>query len=315
MVVGRRYTGPFSFLALSAALGLALFANRMLLLDADSKYADVVERAIYNGFLSSLSLDGRSFFYTNPLEIIPMHHTRDVSVSGKSAWLPIMSRQEVFDCSCCPPNIVRFIPSIANLMYTKSNDTLFIHQYMDSVAELEIGGKKVTVTQKTAYPVDGKVVISVKGADIKIAVRIPEWCDSYIGNTVKGYAYLELKEISPIELDFKMEPIFIESDPRVLDNCGKYAVMRGPVVYCMEGADNGDGIRDIRLDADGEITVSDTDKFGVPTLKLKGYRKEKSPTLYRKKTDSYIETEATLIPYYAFANRGECEMQVWHLIK
>ena len=183
-----------------AALGLALFANRMLLLDTDSKYSDVVERAIYNGFMSSTSLDGRSFYYTNPLEIIPMHHTRDVSVRGKSMWLPTMSRQEVFDCSCCPPNIVRFIPSIANLMYTKNEDTLFIHQYMDSVAEVEIGGKKVKVTQKTDYPVDGKVSISVVGGNIRIAVRVPGWCDSYTGKTKKGYAYLELKEESPVVL-------------------------------------------------------------------------------------------------------------------
>ena len=298
-----------------AALGLALFANRMLLLDTDSKYSDVVERAIYNGFMSSTSLDGRSFYYTNPLEIIPMHHTRDVSVRGKSMWLPAMSRQEVFDCSCCPPNIVRFIPSIANLMYTKNEDTLFIHQYMDSVAEVEIGGKRVKVTQKTAYPVDGKVSISVVGGNIRIAVRVPGWCDSYTGKTEKGYAYLELKEESPVELDFVMKPELIEADPRVLDNCGKYAVQRGPVVYCMESVDNGENIRDIRLDSSSEFTLGASSDFGVPTLKIKAYRREKSPTLYRKKTDKLIETEATLIPYYAFANRGESEMQVWHLIK
>ena len=298
-----------------AALGLALFANRMLLLDPDSKYADVVERAVYNGFMSSISLDGKSFFYTNPLEIIPIHHTRDVSVAGKSRWLPIMSRQEVFDCSCCPPNIVRFIPSIANLAYTKNEDTLFIHQYMDSVSDIEIGGKKVRVTQKTAYPVDGKVQILVEGGDINIAVRIPDWCDSYKGETKKGYAYLELKENSPVELDFKMEPVFIEADPRVLDNCGKYAVQRGPVVYCMEGVDNGEGLRDIRLDSKCEFTVEDSKEFLAPTLKIKAYRKEKSPTLYRKKTDNYVETEATLIPYFAFANRGETEMQIWNLLK
>ncbi len=298
-----------------AALGLALFAHRMLLLDANSKYADVVERAIYNGFLSSISLDGKSFYYTNPLEIIPMHHTRDVSVSGKSMWLPVMQRQEVFECSCCPPNIVRFIPSIANLMYTVDKDILYVHQYMDSVAELEIGGKKVTVTQKTSYPVDGKVVISVSGADIKIAVRIPEWCDSYKGETVKGYSHMELKETSPIELDFKMEPVFIEADPRVIENCGKYAVMRGPLAYCMEGVDNGEGIRDIRLDEGGEFKVENSEAYGAPILKIKAYRKAKSPTLYRKKTDSYIETEATLIPYFAFANRGETEMQVWSMLK
>ncbi len=298
-----------------AALGLALFAHRMLLLDTNSKYADVVERAVYNGFLSSISLDGKSFYYTNPLEIIPLHHTRDVSVSGNSMWLPIMSRQEVFDCSCCPPNIVRFIPSIANLMYTKSGDTLFIHQFMESVAEVELDGKKLTVIQKTSYPVDGKISICIKGGDANIAVRIPEWCDSYKGETKNGYAYIYACENTPVELDFKMEPVFIEADPRVIDNCGKCAVMRGPVVYCMEGVDNGEAIRDIRLDSSGEFVLEQSEELGAPILKLKGYRKEKSPTLYRKKSDKYIEIEAKLIPYFAFANRGETEMQVWSLLK
>ena len=305
----------FAYTESCASLGLILFAHRMLLIDNDAKYSNVIERALYNGFMSSVSLDGKSFFYCNPLEILPHMHTRDVSVNQKSLHLPEMTRKEVFECSCCPPNIVRFIPSVANLMYTVDKDTLYVHQFMNSEAELEISGKRVTVIQKTAYPVDGKISISVIGADIKIAVRIPEWCDSFKGDNVKGYAYMELKEMSPVELDFKMEPSYIEADPRVLENCGKYAVTRGPVVYCMEGVDNGEGIRDIRLDSGSKIKVENSDAYGVPVLKVKAYRKENSPTLYRKKTDSYFETEATLIPYFAFANRGETEMQVWHLIK
>lgn len=305
----------FAYTESCASLGLVLFAHRMLLIDNDAKYSNVIERALYNGFMSSVSLDGKSFFYCNPLEILPHMHTRDVSVNQKSLHLPEMTRKEVFECSCCPPNIVRFIPSVANLMYTVDKDTLYVHQFMESEANIDINGKKVIVKQKTAYPVDGKISISVIGADIKIAVRIPEWCDSFKGDTVKGYAYMELKEMSPVELDFKMEPSYIEADPRVLENCGKYAVTRGPVVYCMEGVDNGEGIRDIRLDSASKIRVENSDAYGVPVLKVKAYRKENSPTLYRKKTDSYFETEATLIPYFAFANRGETEMQVWHLIK
>ncbi len=298
-----------------AALGLILFANRMLLLTNDSKYSDVVERALYNGFLSSISLDGRSFFYTNPLEILPYMHTRDASVNHNSIWLPEMSRKEVFDCSCCPPNIVRFIPSVANLIYTVDADMLYIHQYMESETELEIGGKKLTVIQKTSYPVDGKVEICVKGGDVKIAVRIPEWCDSYEGDTVKGYAYLELKENSPMLLDFKMRPVFIEANPLVGADCGKYAVSRGPVVYCMESIDNGDNIRDIRLDEKSPFILGDVSVFGTPTLKIKAYRRKPTEELYRPKKDDFTATEATLIPYYAFANRGVSEMQVWHLLK
>lgn len=298
-----------------AALGLALFANRMLLLEKDSKYADVSERAIYNGFMSSISLDGKSYFYTNPLEIIPELHKRDVSVSHDSMWLPSMKRFEVFDCSCCPPNIVRFIPSIANFMYTVEGDTLYVHQFIDSVAELEIKGKKVTVTQKTEYPVDGKVEISVSGADIKIAVRVPEWCDKYEEKTDKGYMYLDLCENKPVELDFTMETVLVEANPMVIADAGKYAVMRGPLVYCMEGVDNGSCIRDIRIDADSEFILGDVSEFGAPIIKVNAYRRKATSKLYYPKADNYEKTVATLIPYYAFANRGETEMQVWHFVK
>lgn len=298
-----------------AALGLALFANRMLLLEKNSKYADVVERAIYNGFMSSISLDGKSYFYTNPLEVLPYMFTRDVSVSHFSIQLPAMKRFEVFDCSCCPPNIVRFIPSIANLMYTTEGDTLYVHQYMDSIANLEINGKKVTVTQKTAYPVDGKVAISVSGADIKIAVRVPGWCDKYEGMTENGYMYLDLSESKPVELDFTMETVLIEANPLVIADAGKYAVMRGPLVYCMEGVDNGSCIRDIRIDANSEFILGDVDEFGAPIIKVNAFRRKATNKLYYKKSDSYERTVATLIPYYAFANRGETEMQVWHFVK
>ena len=162
---------------------------------------------------------------------------------------------------------------------------------------------------------DGKISFCVKGADINVAVRVPEWCDSYKGETKNGYAYFRASENAPIELDFEMTPMFIEADPRVLDNCGKYAVTRGPLVYCMEGVDNGEGIRDIRLDSNGEFYVVPFQEYGAPILEIKGYRKEKSPTLYRKKTDNYVEINAKLIPYFAFANRGETEMQVWNLVK
>lgn len=298
-----------------AALGLALFAHRMLLLDIDSKYADVVERAVYNGFLSSTSLDGKSFYYTNPLEIIPELHTRDASVSFDSMWLPTMQRQEVFECSCCPPNIVRFIPSITNFMYTVSDDTLFVHQFMESEAELNVGGKKVTVKQKTAYPVDGKVEISASGADVKIAVRVPDWCDSYKGKTIKGYMYLDLQDSKPVELDFKMDTVLVESNPRVLANAGKCALMRGPLVYCMEGVDNGNGIRDIRLDSKSEIILGDVAEFGAPVIKMDARRRKATDKLYYTRTDDYEKVTATLIPYYAFANRGVTEMQVWSLVK
>jgi DUF1680 family protein len=186
---------------------------------------------------------------------------------------------------------------------------------MDSEASIEINGKQVTVKQKTSYPVDGKVEISVSGSDIKIAVRVPEWCNKYEGKTDKGYMYLDLCENKPVELDFTMETVLVEANPLVIADAGKYAVMRGPLVYCMEGVDNGSCIRDIRIDADSEFILGDVSEFGAPTIKVNAFRRKATAKLYYPKADNYEKTVATLIPYYAFANRGETEMQVWHFVK
>ena len=302
-----------------AALGLALFANRMLKLEADSVYADIIERVIYNGFMSSTSLDGKSFFYENPLEVIPYLDKRDVSAEGfrnKIHW-PQSQRSEVFGCSCCPPNIVRFIPSIANMLYTDDGETVFVHQFMQSVTEIERDGRVIKLEQKTAYPENGKVKITVSGADTRVAVRIPAWCDSYNGQTVKGYAYFDVKDGETLEFDFKMKVKFIEARPEAVFNCGKYAVMRGPVVYCMESCDNGAYLRDIRLDARARFTYGKHKELGVPQLTVKAYRRKhvEDAPLYSERHDSLEKTTATLIPYYAFANRGVAEMQVWTYVK
>ena len=300
-----------------AALGLALFANRMLRFEADSKYSDTVERVIYNGFMSSTSLDGKSFFYENPLEIIPYLHTRDKSNNNKKIHWPQMQRSEVFGCSCCPPNIVRFIPSIANMLYTDDGETLYVHQFMQSRTEIERDGKVLTVEQKTKYPENGKVEIKISGGDTRVAVRIPGWYDGYEGETVKGYAYFDVKDGQTLIFDFKMRVKLIEARPEAVFDCGKFAVMRGPVVYCMEAADNGEILRDIRLSSRSRFKYGKHEELGVPKLTVKAYRRkrdERSPMYYERK-EELVEIEATLIPYYAFANRGAMEMQVWHFVK
>ena len=300
-----------------AALGLALFANRMLRFEADSRYSDTVERVIYNGFMSSTSLDGKSFFYENPLEIIPYLHTRDTSTKSGSIHWPKMQRSEMLDCSCCPPNIVRFISSIANMLYSESEDTIYVHQFMQSTTEIENNGKTIVIEQKTRYPESGKVEIKVSGADTRLAVRIPGWCDGYEGETVKGYAYFDVKAGQTLTFDFKMRVKLIEARPEAVFDCGKFAVMRGPVVYCMEAVDNGDILRDIRLSAHSRFKYGKHEALGVPKLTVKAYRRQRddnSPMYYERK-EQLVEMEATLIPYYAFANRGRAEMQVWHFVK
>ena len=298
-----------------AAIGLAFFAQRMLLIENNAKYSNVIERILYNGFLSSISLDGKSFFYCNPLEILPVLHKRDVSVNFKSVYLPIMKRKEVFDFSCCPPNIKRFIPSSANFLYTYDNDTIYVHQFMESNAEIKIGDEIFIIEQKTNYPNDGKINITLKGGNKKLAVRIPDWCDSYHEKTVNGYAYFNAKDGDEISLNFEMKPFFIESNPQISYNCGKFAVQKGPIVYCMESTDNGENIRDIRLDMSSSFTEGYNEDLKVNTLILPAYRRKSSDSLYSRIKNDFYRVNATLIPYYCFANRGENEMQVWHLAK
>ena len=317
---GEAFTVPydlpnvFAYTESCAAIGLILFAHRMLLIDNDSKYSDVIERALYNGFLSSTSLDGKAFFYTNPLEIVPYLHTRDCSVTSKSLPLPITQRKELFECSCCPPNIVRFVPSMANLIYTCDDDTVYTHQFMQSEAKIEIGGGCVEITQNTAYPFDGKIEITAS-KDIRMGIRIPSWCDSYKGDTVKGYAYFDLKGGVPLMLDFEMKPRFTEANPKSYFNAGKVAVECGPIVYCMEGCDNGQHIRDIRLDSSAEFELGFNSELDVPTLSINALRRKATDGLYSPMKNDFEKIKATLIPYFAFANRGESEMQVWHFIK
>lgn len=316
---GEAFTVPYdlpNLLAYSescAAIGLVFFAKRMLLLTNDSKYASVIERILYNGFLSSMSLDGKSFFYTNPLELIPYMHKRDVSVNTSSQNLPITRRQEVFECSCCPPNIVRFLPVIGELLYTHDENKLYVHQYIDSESEIDLNGKIVKIEQKTSYPRNGKVQIKVSGSDVKLYARIPDFIDTYKGEMENGYAIFDLKDGEEIELNFDMTPRLVESNPLVHENAGKYAVMRGPVVYCMEEADNGPVIRDIRIDKMGSFIESFDEKLGVLALKVSAFRRKPTDKLYTNISSEREKITATLIPYYAFANREECEMQVWHL--
>ena len=298
-----------------AALGLALFANRMLLLESNAKFAHVAERAIYNGFMSSLSLDGKGFFYTNPLEILPYAISRNTSVVKPQDWLPEPQRREVFECSCCPPNIVRFIPSIANFLYTHDDKTIYVNQFMESKSKFDFAGGEIEIEQKTNYPYDGIVSITVTGASARIAVRVPEWCDSYKAES-NGYMYFFVNEDNnTISLDFKMKPRFVYSNPLVLANAGKCAITYGPLVYCMEGCDNEGHLRNIVLDTEGEAEIGYNSDLDVPTIELLAYTSKDEYDLYSFNKPKYKKTVATLIPYFAFANRGVQEMQVWHRYK
>ena len=301
-----------------AAIGLVFFAQKMLTHVPDSKYSNVIERVIYNGFLSSVSIDGRSFFYENPLEVLPYLDTKDKSARLGRIKYPRHTRLEVFNCSCCPPNVVRFMPSIANLIYGDDGETLYVHQFMSSESEIPRDGDSLLVEQSTDYPRDGKVRITLKRGHTRVAVRIPDWCKTYSGETVKGYAYFDLSEGESIELDFGMPIRFIEANTHSYFTAGKCALMRGPVVYCTESADNGEGLRNLRLTPSEPVDIcDDTVGAGLPALATYAYRRPSGDDLplYTDGIGELSRVPIRLIPYFSFANRGEAEMQVWHHIK
>ena len=296
-----------------AAISLAMFAERMLKFGADSRYSDIIERTMYNGIMSGISLDGKSFFYENPLEIDPDFNNINTSTKVKERF-PITQRVEVFDCSCCPPNIMRFVASISGLIYGFDDNTVYINQYMNS--EGDVNGIKIS--QKTEYPNNGKITVRCNSNKKQIAFRIPCWCKSFNINkkySIKnGYAYVDLDSEENIELELDMPVRIISANRRIHSDAGRIAVMRGPVVYCAEGIDNGVDIKSIALPAESVFELAESE-FLLPILKTEAYRPFESDSLYYEAVDDYEKIPLTLIPYYAFANRGESEMQVWLLRK
>lgn len=296
-----------------AAISLAMFANRMLKFGADAKYADIVEKTIYNGVMSGVSLDGKSFFYENPLEIDAAFNAVNPATVQKERF-PITQRLAMFGCSCCPPNILRFVASIAGLVYGFDEDTVYVHQYMDSRAS----ANGIELEQKTLYPQNGKITLTCRSDKKYLALRIPGWCKRFTVNRAyvekNGYAYIALSGADTIELELDLPVRLIAANRRVHADAGRVAVMRGPVVYCAEGLDNGADVKSICLDLHEPFEVQ-TGEFSLPSLKTTAYRPRETDSLYYDAGDEYEPLPLTLIPYFAFANRGETEMQVWLLRK
>ncbi len=301
-----------------AAIALAFFSDRMLNLEADSRYADTVERVLYNGFLAGLSLDGEKFFYTNPLKITLWDRGRNPSMPKDPDYKPIPERVRVFNCSCCPPNVTRFIASLGGLIYGASDDTIFVHQYIGSAANLKSGEETAHISQTTRYPTDGKVSIRISGAaGKKLAVRLPGWCANpeikTAYKTENGYAYIDIESDDfSVELNFPMEPVAYEANTHVTEDAGRVAIMRGPMVFCAEAVDNGEYLDNVRIKLPLECEIGFDDALGVQALTVSALREyDGSPLLYRPYSANTQPVRLKLIPYYAFANRGPSEMSVW----
>ena len=318
---GEAFTIPFdlpndtAYAETCASIALSMFADRMKELDLDAKYADIVEREWYNGALAGLSLDGKRFFYENPLEINLADRTRHTSVRD-SDRLPITQRVEVFDCSCCPPNLTRYIASVGSSVYSAAESAVFVHQFFANTAA--VAGAQITM--ETNYPADGDVHLSVTGAKGKtLFVRIPGWCKrctcSAPYRVQNGYAVFEIASDSfALDLTFDMQPVFLAANPAVRADVGKAALQYGPLVYCLESVDNGPDLFDLVVSTSGGADVQFREDLGANVITLPARRSDKAAfsALYAPcGTEKKVAAQATFIPYFAFANRGESDMAVW----
>ena len=308
-----------------ASIGLIFFAKQMLELEADGKYADVMERAFYNGTISGMQADGKRFFYVNPLEVNP-----GISgvVPGYKHVLP--ERPGWYACACCPPNLVRLITSLGKYVWDETDTTIYSHMFVGQNAELE----KADIEVESSYPWEGKVTYHLHSKDegeYTLAIHIPgylkEICVKVNGELVNwkkqmknGYLYLTRKwGESQVELTFDLEVRKVYANKNVREDAGKTALMRGPFVYCFEGVDNGNDLQAMCISSDmqAETFVGETgvlkDKICV---RVQGYEDQReSDTLYSEEKPDYQPRELTAIPYYLWGNRGINQMRVWMLEK
>ncbi len=298
-----------------AAIGLVFWNHRMLQFQGDGRFADVMERALYNGTISGISLDGTKFFYVNPLESRGNHH-----------------RQDWFGCACCPPNIARLIASIGGYIYSQAEQDAYIHLYVQGSGDLQISGKRVILRQQTDYPWDGSIKISVEPETpitFGLNLRIPGWSrnaaltvngeiEDMEAATNPGYARIqrEWKAGDQVELTLPMPVERIEAHPAVRQDAGCVALQRGPVVYCLEQVDNPARLHRIILPRDAELTPQFEVNLlgGVTVIRGSALLEDDSDwdnSLYRKESTKLNPFEITAIPYYAWDHRESGEMRVW----
>ena len=309
-----------------AAIGLVFFARRMLALEARGEYADVMERALYDGVISGMQLDGKKFFYVNPLEVLPEASQKDFAKRRVK-----VERQKWFGCACCPPNVIRLVSSLEDYVYSVNGSEVFVHLYVGGGLQTRVGGKSVRLDMRTNYPWEGAVAVTVDAeAVFALKLRVPGWCrrwtlrlngEAVSAAPVDGYVALERawKPGDRVELEMDMPVELVRANPRVYEDAGKAAVMRGPVVYCLEEADNTRNLHLVRLgDAKPEDfeAVWKADKLGgIVELRSPGVRESDAgwgETLYSGAIDiEATPARLTWIPYYSWANREPGEMRVW----
>ena len=307
-----------------ASIGLMFFAGQMLRIESDAEYADVMERALYNTVISGMALDGRHFFYVNPLEVVPAKSAID---PGKSHVKPI--RPQWLGCACCPPNLARLIASLDRYIYTVKEDEILVNLFIRSEMTCNYENGNVTIRQECDYPRTSKIGFEIKNSrpyDINVKIRIPSWADKYMGtvdeNDMKitcdrGYWCVSVSQgCHTISLDLEIMPKRWYANAKVSENIGKVAIARGPFVYCAESFDNHEDLHLLELPRNSFLDYKWQDDLlgGVGVIEAEGIRLKAAcdpGALYSCEGYEKIPQKIKLIPYYSWANRGENEMRVW----
>ncbi|MDN3657134.1 glycoside hydrolase family 127 protein [Ferruginibacter paludis] len=307
-----------------AAIASVYWNSRMFLLHGDAKYIDVLERTLYNGLLSGMSLSGNRFFYPNPLASVGQH--------DRSSW---------FSCACCISNMTRFLPSVPGYVYAQNNNDLYVNLFMSNSSNIKLASGKINIAQITNYPWSGKIELAVnpeKAGSLTLHVRIPGWAQQQpvpgdLYNSIntpmtvsmlingkpfsykveKGYAVIHRtwKKGDKVSLDLPMQPQKIFANEKVKADAGRFAIQYGPVVYCLEGPDNKDSlVQNIIVDKMAPLQASYHEDLlnGINTITGDG---EASKRQLNSSDLITTKQKVTAIPYYAWDNRGSGEMEVW----
>lgn len=332
---GERFTfaydlpNEYTYNETCASVALIMWAHRMFHFQGESRFIDLLEQTLYNTALGSVSLEGDKFFYANYLSVYPerFEHASAALIDKMRA-----QRQEWFDVSCCPPNISRLIGSIGGYAYSVDEEGVYVNLYTGSTVACEVKKQDICLTVSTKYPWEETVGIRVEcknACAFIMNLRIPGWCSRW---TVKvngdhavyimhhGYCTMERewRMGDEIELFLEMPIMQIEANPAVRENCGRIALQRGPVVYCLEQADNGPQIQDLSIPEDCRYEVIHGGVEGLPAdvrvLSFDGYRREQegwNGELYRNTVSSKLPVHLLAVPYWVWGNRGFGEMNVW----
>ena len=323
---GKNYELPnmSAYCETCAAIGNVYVNYRLFLLHGESKYYDVLERTLYNGLISGVSLEGNGFFYPNPLESMGQHQ--------RQAW---------FGCACCPSNICRFIPSLPGYIYAVKDKNVYVNLFLSNTSTMEVAGKKLMLSQSTNYPWDGQITISVDQnsvGEFALKIRIPGWLRNkpvpsdlytYTDNKRLGYAvtingqtfpfqltddgYLTLerrwKKGDRIQLTFDMEPRVVRANAKVEADRGMVCIERGPLVYCAEHPDNSFDVMSALVNQQPQFRLGQCEIAGTPVTTLI----TDAQTLKFDKQGKLVaeDQKLTLIPYYAWCHRGSGKMRVW----